>query len=68
MKDADLPKVEGWLLNGSTYKRGGKAALFNEEDQTLSVGYYIPAGAQISKDVVKTPQDITNILSKYCEK
>ena len=65
MKKEDLPNVDGWILDGTTYKKGGKAALFNEETGNLSVGIYIPAGSKIFEGKVNTPSDVVNILSRY---
>ena len=66
MKKSELPEgINGWVLRGITYKKGGKAATFNEEDGTLSVGIYIPAGAKLFEGKVDNPEEVKDILSRY---
>ena len=65
MKKNDLPQIDGWKLENLTYKKGGKAAVFNEEKQTLSIGIYIPAGAKIAEEKINNKDDIKKILNKY---
>jgi hypothetical protein len=65
LKKNDLPQIDGWKLENLTYKKGGKAAFFNEEKQTLSIGIYIPAGAKIAEEKINNKDDIKKILNKY---
>lgn len=42
-----------------------KAAIFDESKQTISCGYYRPAGALIAKVNIASVNDIINLKKKY---